>query len=360
MPILNGPWQGTPYQARIICTYNVSYTGDHTQAIYAISFSVEFEGAVSDSTNSWSVSGDCGSASGSNVAYSIPSGGGTKVFRSGESAQKYGDASVSASISAVQAVGGGTISGSFTLDSGALAPYFTDSSYAMTSITNTGAVIYGWSAAGNGGSLNNVQTQYNTSGATATGATTVTRGSYAGSQALSGLAPNTLYYARVRVANSTYGYGEWGPWISFRTLSGLPSPPSEAWSFDTVRQDSVNISGISVPDNGGSAIDQILVRFSTDPAFGSYSDFTAGNVASLLVSGLLPGTVYYVKIYAHNANGYSSPTSAKAFQTLFGASVNVGGVWKDAVPYVNVGGVWKIAIRYDAISNNAGGVNWKS
>lgn len=358
MPTLYGSWQGTPYSARIYCTYSVTYTADRTQAIYAISFGVEFEGSVSDSSNTWAVSGDCGSASGSNIAYSIPSGGGVKLFRTGESAQKYGDASVAGSISGVQAVGGGTISGSFTLDSGALAPYFTDGVYSASSITNTGATIGTWAATGNGGTLNNVQVQYNTS-ASATGATTITRGSYATSQAITGLAPNTTYYARVRVSNNTYGYGAYGAWVSFKTLSGLPGAPSEAWAFSTVRQDTVDITGISVPDNGGSAIDQILVRVSTDPAFGTYTDFTAGNVASVQVTGLIPGTLYYVRIYAHNANGYGAPTSTKSFTSLYGAQINVGGVWKDAVPYVNVGGVWKVAIRYNAISNGAGGVNWK-
>ena len=151
MPTLNGPLEGSPYQARIYCTYLVSYTADRTQAIYDIDFGIEFEGSVSDSSNSWGVSGDCGSASGSNVDYSIPSGGGKKIFRANEKAQKYGDASVAASVSGINAIGGVTVNGSFTLDSGALAPYFTDGTYSASSITSTGATLSGWVANGNGG-----------------------------------------------------------------------------------------------------------------------------------------------------------------------------------------------------------------
>lgn len=354
MPTLYGSWQGSPYQARIYCVYNVSYTADRTQAIYAISFGVEFEGSVSDSSNTWAVSGDCGSASGSNVAYSIPSGGGTKIFRSGESAQKYGDASVAANISGVQAVGGGTISGSFTLDSGALAPYFTDSVYSASAISSTGATIGTWAATGNGGTLNNVQIQRNTS-ATDVGATTITKGAYGTSHALTGLSPATTYYVRVRVSNSTYGYGAWGPWVAFTTASTIPGAPSDAWYFASVNQTDVTISGITVPYNGGAGIDQILVRYSTDPSFATYTDATfAGSITSALISGLNPGTVYYFRIFAHNANGYGPPSADKSTTTLPGVLVNVGGVWKTAIPYVNVGGIWKPATRFV----NVGGV-WK-
>jgi Fibronectin type III domain len=354
MPTLYGAWEGTPYQARIYCVYNVSYTADHTQAIFSISFGIEFEGSVSDSTNTWAVSGDCGSASGSNISYSIPSGGGTKVFRSGESAQKYGDASVAGSVTGINAVGGGTINGSFTLESGALAPYFTDSTYSGSSITSTGATIGTWAAAANGGTLNNVQIQRNTS-ATDVGATTITKGSYGTTHALTGLSPATTYYVRVRVSNSTYGYGAWGPWVAFTTAATIPSAPSDAWYFSSVNQTDISVAGITVPYNGGAALDQILVRYSTDPAFGTYTDIPlAGTATGTTISNLNPGTVYYVRVYAHNAIGYGPPSADKSTTTLPGVLVNVGGVWKTAVPYVNVNGIWKPATRYV----NVGGV-WK-
>lgn len=360
MPTLYGSWQGSPYQARIFCTYNVTYTADRTQAIFAISFGVEFEGAVSDSSNSWSVSGDCGSASGSNVDYSIPSGGGTKWFRTGESAQKYGDASVSGSISGVQAVGGGTISGSFTLDAGALAPYFTDDVYSATSISSTGATIGSWAATGNGGTLNNTQVQYNTV-ASATGATTVTHGSYVTSKALTGLATNTTYYARVRVSNNTYGYGAWGPWISFKTGAGLPGAPATTWSFSDVGQNSANIVGNSVASNGGSAITQWDTEYNTAPnSTGSTVLTTAVPLAGPL-TGLNAGTTYYARIRAKNVNGAGPWSDWKSFTTLESAWVYVPSVgWRPAAAYVCISpGVWKLAQRYVAVDNGSGGVNWK-
>ncbi len=352
MTTLYGTWQGTGYQARIFCVYTVSYTADHTQAIYAISFGVEFGQSVTDSVNVWSVSGDCGAASGSNVSYSIPSGGGTTIFRSGETAQKYGDASVTGSIDNVEAVGGGSISSSFTLESGALAPYFVDGVYRADIITSTTARFNDWAGTGNGGTLNNVQVQYNTT-ASATGATTYTKGSYA-LPTISGLTPNTTYYARIRISNTTYGYSAWGAWISFKTLSTTPSAPSNAWSAGNIDQQAADILGITVPNDGGAAIDQIRVRVSTDPAFMTYVDFTDGNVATVHISNLVPGTLYYVQVFAHNVNGDSPPSGTQTFTTLPGVSVNIAGVWKNAVPYVNINGIWKPAIRFV----NVGGV-WK-
>lgn len=357
MATLYGSWQGTGYQARIYCTYTVSYTADHTQAIYAISFGVEFGGSISDSVNTWAVSGDCGAASGSNIAYSIPSGGGTKIFRSGESAQKYGNAVVGANIDNVEGVGGGAISGSFTLASGALAPYFTNTNYSSRNVTTSDFYSTAIAASGNGGTLNNVQMEVN-SAANDTGAVYFTSGAWTDAHA-TGLLPNHLYYFRIRVANSTYGWGAWGPWKSVTTLSTIPSAPDSSWYIGNIDQQSATALSINVADNGGSAVDQILVRVSTDPGFATYTDYTAGNVTSVAITGLQPGTTYYAICYAHNANGYSAASAVRPFTTLPGVYVNVGGVWKNAVPYVNVGGVWKPATRYVAISNGSGGVNWK-
>lgn len=348
MTTLYGSWQGTGYKARIYCVYTVSYTADHTQAIYAISFGVEFGESVSDSANTWAVSGDCGAASGSNISYSIPSGGGSKIFRSGETAQKYGDATVAASIDNVEAVGGGVISASFTLESGALAPYFVDNVYNADIITSTTARFNNWAGTGNGGTLNNVQVEYNTT-PSATGALTYTKGSYA-LPTISGLTPNTLYYARIRISNTTYGYSAWGPWVSFRTLSTTPSAPSNAWYAGNIDQQSADILGIVVPNDGGATIDEIRVRVSTDPAFGTYTDYIDGNVTSVHIHDLSPGTLYYAQVFAHNVNGDSPASGTQTFTTLPGVYVRVGGVWKNAVAYVNVNGIWKPATRFVNVS----------
>ena len=359
MTTIYGSWQGSGYQARIYCVYTVSYTADHTQAIYAISFGVEFGASISDSVNGWAVSGDCGSATGSNIAYSIPSGGGSKIFRSGESAQKYGDATVAGSINNVEGVGGGTIVSSFTLDSGPLAPYFTDGVYNADTITSTSARIVGYAATGNGGTLNNIQVQYNTT-ASATGASTYTKGSYA-APTISGLTPNTTYYARIRVANNTYGYGPWGAWISFNTLSGLPGAPLTTWFFGDIDQSSAGIGGNNVADNGGSALTEWDTEYNTAANSTGSTVLTTSVPFAGAMTGLDAGTTYYARIRAKNVNGAGPWSDWKSFTTLESGWVNIPGVgWRPGAAYIcESPGVWKLAERYVAVSDGSGGVNWK-
>lgn len=359
MATLYGAWQGSPYQARIYCTYTVSYTADHTQAIYAISFGVEFEGSVSDSVNTWAVSGDCGAASGSNVAYSIPSGGGTKIFRSGESAQKYGNASVAAQIDNVGAVGDGVISGSFTLASGALAPYFTSTGYGVRNVTPTGFTSTGIAANGNGGTLNGTQMEVNTS-ASDTGALYFTMGSWTDAIA-TGLTPNTLYYYRIRVRNSTYGYGAWGPWKTVTTLSGVPGAPVTTWFFGDIDQNSAGIGGNTVTDTGGSALTYWDTEYNTAPNSTGSTVLTTPVPFAGPITGLNAGTTYYARIRAKNVNGAGAWSDWKSFSTLESGWVNVPGVgWRPSAAYIcTAPGVWKLAERYVAVSDGSGGVNWK-
>jgi hypothetical protein len=356
MTTVYSSWQGTSYQARIRLDYTRTYTADNTQAIWACSWYVEFGGSISDSVNTWSCTGDVTDESGSNVNYSIPSGGGTKLFNTSPSFQKYGDASVTGKIDNVEAVGGGIITGTFALDSGALAPYFTDSSLTTSGVTSSAFTVGGYVGAGNGGTLNNIQVQYNTT-ASATGATTYTKGSY-GAPTVSGLAANTTYYFRIRISNSTFGYSAYSAWYSVKTASGLPGVPATTWSFGSITQVSAAIAGNTVADNGGSAITGWDTEYNTSASStGSTVIATAGPL-----TGLTPYTTYYARIRAKNVNGAGPWSDWKSFTTLESAWIYVTGVgWRPAAAYVcTAPGVWKIAERYVAVSNGQGGVNWKT
>jgi hypothetical protein len=349
MPILYSAWQGTGFQARIKLVYALDYSADNTQAIFNGTFYVEFGGSINDPSNSWFRSGDCGSASGTNLPINVPSGGGLEAITTFPAFNKYGDATVAAAISGIAAVGNGLISGSFTLDAGPLAPYFTDDTYAASSIAPTSFAVTGYTGAGNGGTLNNVQVQYNVGTASATGATTYTKGSY-GTPTVSGLTPNTLYWFRVRISNSTYGYSAWGPWHSVRTLSTVPGAPSEGWYYASVSQTTATIGGNSVSDDGGSAVTDWDVQYNTTASATGATTVTTGAPTVGPITGLTPGTTYYARIRAKNVNGYGAYSSWKQIQMLPGVSVRVGGVWKTAIPFVNVNGVWKPATRFVRVS----------
>ena len=253
MPTLYGPWQAGG-EARIEVDYNVVYNAEKTAARYDLSFYYATAYSVVDSVNSWSVSGNLGTFSGSNVPINHGSGGGRKLFCSISIWWDQGPPSVSAAFAGVEAQGQ-TITAGFSIPTDPLAPS-TDSNYSASNIGITTATVGGFGAYGHGSSLNNTQTQFNTSPVDA-GSTIVTRGSYGNSMDLTNLVGGLTYHYRMRVSNTGYGYGPWGSWKTFTTLPGV--------------------------------------------------------------------------------------------------FVNVGGVWKNATPYVRVGGVWRQAIRYVKVN----GV-WKS
>lgn len=350
MTTVYGPWAGSGYRGRIRLDYTRSYNADHTAAIFSGTFYGDFEGSVSDTSNSWSISGDLADDSGTNLTVSVPSGGGIEKIVAFPAFTKFGDATVACTLSGINAVGA-TMSGSFALDAGALAPYFTSTGYGATGVSATGWSHTGGAATGNGGTINGYQVEVNTA-ASDSGAVyfATTSAVY---PVVTGRAPNTLYYYRIRPKNSTYGYGPWGPWKTVTTLSTVPSAPANTWFFSgSPGQTYFIIDGISVPSNGGAALDQILVRVSTDPTFATYTDYSlSGSAYAASITGLTPGTKYYVRIFAHNANGYSAPSADKSITTAPGSYTNVGGVWKTATPWVCTPiGAWRPAVQWVCVA----------
>jgi hypothetical protein len=354
MPTLYGAWQGTGSgKARIRVEYTKTYSADRTEAIFDGTVYIEADGSVSDSTNSWDVNSKDGHFTGTNLSISIPSGGGKKAIKNFAFTDDASNSTLTASVSSIEYYGT-TISGSFDMDNGALAPYLNSSGYTAGSITSNSAVISSISGNGNGSGLANVQVEVNTAQSDA-GAAYYSPGSYTTAVTLTSLYRATTYWYRVRVQNSGYGWGAWGTWKSFTTLPTYPGQPWAGWSIVNIEQTAASVTGLSV-DDSGSAIDTWLARVNTAPQETSgFTDFTVGGAStSIPITGLIPGTLYYVKLWAHNAYGWNADPVWKSFTTLPGVSVNVGGVWKNATPWVNVNGIWKPAVRYV----NVGGV-WK-
>lgn len=157
-----------------------------------------------------------------------------------------------------------------------------------------------------------------------------------GSTTVSGLSTNVTYYFWARTHNSV-GYSNWSGRASAKTQA-VPSAPS-APLLSSVTATSVDVSWTDNSD-GGSSIVAHQIGWGTSS---SSPTSTVSASSPQVVTGLSPGTTYYIFVRAQNAVGWSSWSKPTSMRTVAGAYILVGSTWKLAIPYVRVGGVWKQA-----------------
>ena len=213
--------------------------------------------------------------------------------------------------------------------------------HTASSLTRNSATITGLSVSDNGGAApNDVRVQYNTT-QSETGATVVTRGAWA-DVPLPGLAALTTYQYRVAAANSA-GWGAYGAWKSFTTLSDAPSDMA-APTFSLITDTSFRMNWVAPAMNGATFVNykydvSLTNTFGTTVATGTTTSLFAD------IPGLTPGTKYFVRVRANatpNNGGYGSSA-----QTTTGIAPNSGmrtyacidGVIKPGTLYTFVGGV---------------------
>jgi len=146
-----------------------------------------------------------------------------------------------------------------------------------------------------------------------------TNGSGLGSfvSAITGLSPNTTYYVRAYATNSAgTGYGNQ---VSFTTITGLPKVTTS--SVSSIADVSASCGG-NVTSDGGLTVTTRGVCWSTsqDPDINDdhTSDGTGTGAFTSSITGLTPGTGYYVRAYATNTNGtaYGNQVSFTTTSTL--------------------------------------------
>ena|GEM_PF-928904 len=125
------------------------------------------------------------------------------------------------------------------------------------------------------------------------------------SSSLTGLTPGTLYYVR---AYATNGVGtSYGNEVSFTTDAIAPTLTSTA--ITSILSTTAS-SGGNITSDGGDAVSSrgVVWNTSTLPIIAlstKTSDGTGSGVFSSSLTGLIPGTLYYVRAYATNSIGTS-------------------------------------------------------
>lgn len=208
----------------------------------------------------------------------------------------------------------------------------------VSNITSTSVHVTFSDGSSNGDAIDSRQVAYSTnSGTPANSGSSYPIVSSDKSTTISGLSPGTVYYFWARTHNSE-GWSSWSGRATATTLK-VPNAPSIPLLSST-RMTSVDVA-FSGNSSGGATVTGYEIGWSTSST-GNPTNSVAAK-SPQVVTGLMPGTVYYFRTRAKSSVGWSAWSGAASIRTVSGAYVKVGAEWKLAVPYVKVGGVWKIA-----------------
>ena len=135
---------------------------------------------------------------------------------------------------------------------------------------------------------------------------------------MNGLIPNTHYYVRAYAKNSAGKIG-YGDDKDFTTLQSVSAPTVITLAVTEPTTTTATGNG-NVTDDGGSPITERGVCWGTNhnpDLNGSYNSCTTNGTGTYQVSmtGLTPGTTYYVRAYARNEAGLSYAENEVSFST---------------------------------------------
>jgi hypothetical protein len=164
-----------------------------------------------------------------------------------------------------------------------------------------------------------------------------------GSTTISGLTPGKTYYFWARTHNSV-GWGAWSGRSSAVTQQ-VPTAP-QAPLLSSVTATTVDVAFYPNSD-GGSSITAWEIGWGTSS---TAPTSTISAKSPQVLTGLTPGTTYYIFVRAQNAIGWSAWSKPTKMNTIAGAYILVGTTWKLAIPYVNVGGTWKVAEAWGRVA----------
>ena len=170
------------------------------------------------------------------------------------------------------------------------------------------------------------------------------------------LTPGTTYFFKMLVRNSL-GASDYGPWVSFTTRADVPTPPTSVL-VSAITETTATVSWAAPADLLGSTLWGYSLRFAQNAAFSKgLLEYTSSDGSlSQALTGLLPGTNYYVQVNAISANGPGSRSQIVSFKTLGTAPavqavwMRVAGAWKGGTMWMRVAGTWKQVTLWQRIN----------
>jgi hypothetical protein len=141
---------------------------------------------------------------------------------------------------------------------------------------------------------------------------------------ISGLTPGTIYYVR---AYATNGIGTaYGNELNFKTAT----VPTVTTSAATAVNGTTAKAGGTITNDGGSTVTVSGLCWSTSPIPTTANSFNTSFTADM--TGLIPGTVYYVRAYATNIAG-----TGYGIQISFNSGQVIGSMYAGGLVFYNDG-----------------------
>lgn len=151
------------------------------------------------------------------------------------------------------------------------------------------------------------------------------------------LLPGTTYYVKSQNFNAK-GWGVWSAVTSFTTWKIPPAPSTPVLS--NIGQSTITAK-FTGNGSGGPPLLEWQLGYGTDPT-APQTLITSNGVSNLI--NLQPGAKYYFWARGRNSVGWGKWSGRSQATLRAGARVPVGGVPKNAVPYVKYNGVWRPAV----------------
>lgn len=162
-------------------------------------------------------------------------------------------------------------------------------------------------------------------------------------QSVSGLLADTGYVISCTIVNTNTGQTTGPIQTTASTSSAFPAPSiSLSATKNTVTVDIATYSAVTLHSSYPFWVG-LYDAAGFESAQPLASSLVSTNPASYTFSGLDPGTVYVVVVYAINPSDQQSERAWNAIRTLGGNRINIyvgNGVWKTATPYIYDNHAW--------------------